>query len=215
MNGLVGSSFYDSLNKMVIGFLFILPLLLYFDELKGFMFDHALYTLLISWIVGIFLWAVGNMWLFPNLGKNFESNNLPLIKSEYKKICNNTFVSYPGITEDNLSINHYLKVYYRVQAKGLIGNIPILESISEFFKNFIFILIWWIILLFIKLILCLTKTETISFNFDNFCFIKAFTGILFCIVFIFMSSHARKFTEKKIYYLIFEADLLSQDKKTS
>lgn len=55
MTGLVGASFYDSLNKLVIGFLFLLPFIaVYMPSSTVMLFVWSI----VAWLVGIVIWAL-------------------------------------------------------------------------------------------------------------------------------------------------------------
>ncbi len=193
-----------------------MPLLIF--QSPEFLHDFALYILLASWIIGMLYWALSKLILDPIFKKIcpyiFCSNNLTWINRIYKEIKEKYNIGYRDLIEGKLSLKEYLEVYYRVQKNGLLGNAPILECYSEFFKNIIIVSIEWILFILIYLLLhCPCSFYKAA---------KYFTGedgngilieIIILILVIFgvlgiLGAFARKYTEKKIYSLILETDLL-------
>ena len=220
MNGLVGSSLYDTLNKMLIGFLILGPFLLYSALINNTVEQNALYLMLSSWFTGILYWALYNSLLSPILlrisSRFFGSFDNTMANEEYKAIQHTTSQRYVHLVDDKISCTEYLKAYYRVQKKGLLGNVPILEGYSEFFKNFIVISIEWIVLLIgFLLTYCscnkcnILSESTTSIDCNNSrIFLISLLGLFIILDFIFIS--ARKHTERKIFSLIIKADLLGE-----
>ena len=216
MNGFVGSSLYDTLNKMVIGFLLILPFLIIFcPNIDQFLKDYSLYIMIASWIIGLIYWAVyavilGGILekLFPYI---FRPNNLEWINQEYKALKEKYKTGYKNLIDNKLTLREYFKVYYRVQKNGLFGNVPCLESYSEFFKNFIVVAGEWILIIMIVLLIhCARESGKL----------QALTGlqwgenvilisiVIFLIILGLTAAFARRTIEKKIYSLVMTADLL-------
>lgn len=206
---------------MVIGFLLLIPFLIF--QSPEFFHDFALYILLASWITGMLYWALSKLILESMFKKicpgTFRSNNIVWINQEYTKLKDKYNIGNRDINEGELSLKEYLEAYCRVQHNGLLGTIPILESYSEFFKNMIVVLIEWILFIVGFLLFhCPCYFHKV---------VKDFTGegvnmtlIVIIIILIIgllgaLFVSARKYTEKKIYSLILEADLLGvpKDKK--
>ncbi len=138
MNPLLGSSLYDSLNRLVIGFLlslwlFQIPIfykyLFILDEFLGkcgyviFCFVLGLFfSLLIDWIAE----SKKN----SPLKFFFYKNNLKKIKKVSKE---NDVPLSP--TKGETEIEAYYKYYYSVQESHLLGNVPALETLSAFLLN--------------------------------------------------------------------------------
>ena len=203
---------------MVIGFLLLIPFLI--SQSPEFLKDFALYILLASWMIGKLYWALSKLYLEPKFKKKwpciFGSNNIDWINQEYIKLKDKYKIGYRDVIEGELSRNdkEYLKAYYRVQKNGLLGTMPILESYSEFFKNMIVVLTEWILFIVgFLLIHCLCYFFKVVKDFIGEGVIRTPIGIIIALLLIigFLGAlvvSARKYTEKKIYYLILEADLL-------
>lgn len=196
----VTSSFYDAINKFIIGLLILIPFYSYFSGTSTSI--HGL-IIVLSWLVGIFFWIVTESILshviqsIPFLKKN----NLKWINNEYDSATKDTGLKYSRkdttIQLDSLELNDYLTIYYEVQKKGLLGNVPILESYSAFFTNMIFVCLWWIILLSagcsdLENILCIHKCGL----------------ILLLLALIIVLPYFRKNIECKIYNNVFNAYFL-------
>jgi hypothetical protein len=120
----------------------------------------------------------------------FGSNNLEILESTFKHI-KKTYPDYsPKFKHDRKK--SYLGAYYRIQQAGLLGNIPVLEALSEFFKNFVFaVLIWGLSLFFVD-------------NQFLYEIILWYVGVFICVLII--SAAGRHYTEIKIHHLVWEAD---------
>lgn len=218
MNPVPGTTLYDGLNKFLTGFLLILP----FIDISSASVNAINATLIFvaSWIVGLLLWCVTETITFlilRNGGRSSFIDKKKLISRVYRDIISETKV-YDNI--EYLTITDYYKAYYRIQSKGLIGNIPVLESFSAFFKNMMIVIVWWLILIvFYKCIwLCdiLSILTTASgecgccTNCCCICLIRYITVLLLCFsIFII----GRYYTERKIIKLVLEADLLTIENK--
>lgn len=145
--GIVGSSFYDSINKVLTGFILILPMLLICNcKINSLPISPAIAALLIlvvSWIMGLILWVI-QQWI-----KDLQENQF---KEKYVNQINKSYTSV--ISEHNISVlsglprltlTDYYRVYYEVQKKNLLGNIPTLEALSAFFLNLIYISYIWMV----------------------------------------------------------------------
>ncbi len=137
MTPLLGSSFYDSLNRLVIGFLLSLWL-------------FAIPCFNISCIdgpipLGIYVVACFITGLFFSLliDKLAGLNKCPLHYVFYKnklssirKICKKWDIPFPDIKDDSKKpLYTYYTYYYTVQQGNLLGNIPALETLSAFLMN--------------------------------------------------------------------------------
>lgn len=171
-----------------------------------------------AWFTGIIYWAIYNSFLYKIFfrisSRFFGPFDRITANEEYKAIQQTTSQYYVHLIDDKINYTDYLKVYYRVQKNGLLGHVPILEGYSEFFKNFIIISIEWIVpLIGFLLMYCpceqckLLQDLTMSANCVNYrLLIVSLLGIIIILDFIFIL--ARINTERKIYSLIIEADLL-------
>ena len=219
MQNLGASSFYDSLNKLLIGFLILLPLL---GNCQYFACNELAFLAIACWLVGIFFWAIRAYILSPVLNKIpcLSRNNIRQIKYTYIKVSKDKKRKYTfnDIEKDTIEYNDYLAMYYSVQRQGLLGNIPVLESLSSFFLNFILVLIYWIILILWNSGCC-QSLEFIYFTVSQcachvgtcpYFILLPVYAIVSCIVLICLSCLFRYRTENHIYSLIIEAYLLSK-----
>lgn len=109
MNGFIGSLLYDSLNKLVIGFLILLPfILLYlFHEHTNPSYLSATLIAVACWMLGLYFWGVVkviNVYsntaehkcgkLTPLFSSASGSNNLHLINYSYKRIFGQYHISF-------------------------------------------------------------------------------------------------------------------------
>ena len=159
MNEIISSSFYDSINKLLIGFLLFLP----FIDLNDICGPAGIALLsVICWFIGLLFWGIVDLCLIPYLkGKEktlkckrlFSRNNIDWINHEYDKLSNKYGIKYKdalGNDKDALDEKDYLSMYYYDSAHGLLGNIPILEGMSALFRNTAIVLMLWFILVLFK-----------------------------------------------------------------
>jgi hypothetical protein len=188
MNG-ISFSLYDALNKLIIGAIALSPLIS-IEEINW----HPLSFTVAAFLCGLFLWLIlaliteklnflKSCWLFG-------SNNLEIIERTFKKI-KKIYSDYPPLFKNDRK-KCYLGAYYRVQQAGLLGNIPTLEALSEFFKN--------LLIAILPIICCLICDKIPA---ENYCFAINWYVILGIIA---MSVLGRHYTETKIHYLVWEAD---------
>lgn len=178
-------------------------------------------VLVFSWLTGILFWGLMNLlfsfqsifrcndnhskkkctWRWEPISNiftwPFHSNNPDLIhiakgnlqhkKSDYKK------------PEKSKLVKRYLEAYYRVQEAGLLGNVPTLESFSEFFKNLAIVLIYWIISIGIQY--CFNT----QYKFGVFNLSPIWECIIYLVI-AFVSCIFRIVTEMLIHKNILEAN---------
>ena len=195
----VTSSFYDALNKLIIGLLIIIPFYSYFPDILTGISG----LIVLSWLAGILFWIMTESILssviqaIPFLRKN----NMNWINKEYASITRSTGIKYsknnPTTQLDSLELNDYYTIYYEVQKKGLLGNIPIMESYSAFFTNMIFVCIWLITFLLAGCFPC----ESIL-GLHKCCL------ILLLLALIIVLPYFRKCIECKIYNSVLYAYIL-------
>lgn len=174
--------------------------------------------MLSAWFMGILYWAIYNSFLSKILIKIsprfFGSFDSIIVNEEYKAIEQATSKQYVHLVDDKITYTEYLKAYYRVQKNGLLGNVPILEGYSEFFKNFIVISIEWMVLLIGFLLTycpcdqCNLLSESSSLI--DCCNSRILLISLLCLFIIldFIFISARRHTERKILSPVIKADLL-------
>lgn len=142
---------YDYLNKLTVGFMILLPFL---GGCHNITCGIGLLVLWIaSWLVGLLLWGIINglencsSKYFPWLGKN----NLKFIQQQYD--VKYTFWN-PAQKIAPLTLKEYFTAYYKIQCKGLLGNIPALESLSAFCKNLVFVGVIWFVVVPFRIFCC-------------------------------------------------------------
>lgn len=218
--GLQGSTFYDTINKVLVGFLILLPWLRIKGETSPDDVEIIL-SVVSSWMVGLFFWAVTS-YLFSYRSILYMGNNDErLINIAYHRVLKAIGSSHPGYIWSSLTIDKkdYLKIYYEVQKLGLLGNVGLLECFSAFFRNFALILVYWIILIF-----CHSGCEDcIYFGFicihqcDCFCDSHGYVvipwgfAIVICLVLLAVTFLCRKLAELQIHFSVIEAYMVSHN----
>lgn len=215
MDSVPGTTFYDGLNKFLIGFLIILP----FIDIS-YTSDRIIVITLIfiaSWITGLLLWCVTEL-LSAIVSKKVRSR-FPLNKKSYINTAYHDIGAEINKPQDDkqFTIIDYYKAYYRIQSKGLLGNIPVLESFSAFFKNLVIVIVWWLILIIFSSSSCrwlcdivakVTTSDVCSGSQPNCTsIIQCITVLMICLIIIIIG---RIYTERKIIRLVLEADLLTK-----
>jgi hypothetical protein len=195
MNG-ISFSLYDALNKPII----LLPIMLsgWWQTLCQNETTMACYFMVACFVCGLALWLVLSKIGEHSTGIFFGSNSDEVIDKSFKEIqqAYPDYDPFNGEANENNQKKCYLSAYYRVQQAGLIGNIPVLEALSEFFKCLVFAVISSVL-----------PSLFLVFLYEP-CLYKQFGWYyLVAIIFsTFMSYWGRKYTEYKIHYLVWEAD---------
>lgn len=218
MDSVPGTTFYDGLNKFLIGFLIILP----FIDISCTSDKIIVITLIFiaSWITGLLLWCVTES-LSAIVSKKVRSR-FPLNKESYINKAYHDIGAEINKPQDDkqFTIIDYYKAYYRIQSKGLLGNIPVLESFSAFFKNLVIVIVWWLILIIFSSsssicscrwlcdIVAKVTTSDVCSGSQPCCIfiIQCITVLMICLIIIIIG---RFYTERKIIRLVLEADLLT------
>lgn len=208
MNGLGGSSFYDSLNKLVIGFLLLMPFVVNCETLCLENSFQLVVLAFCSWIAGLFFWGLFELLFFPNFKclPCYRSNNLDWINHEYAsimKITGNRYINRLGASLDSLKLFDYYSIYFEVKKRCLLGAVPQLESFSAFFRNFTIVLLLWM------LVILTHWWHPFSHNPDYYTPEEMTIAIAIILALLIISLILRCYTEKKIYKSIFEAYFLS------
>ena len=202
----VSSSFYDGLNKFVIGFLLIIPFINPCNGVLSYISDNTLELCVFCWLVGIFFWAFQEYLIlrFLKFLPFLQKNNIKWIRDEYHNVSKETGKNYKDDCGNDIKIieeKHYFSIYYEVQKKGLLGAVPILESYSAFFYNLSFVFLWWMIAMGIHSVwpsCCCVATPC-----------KSSIYIIIVLIFAIIASlYFRACIEKKIFKAIFDAYFL-------
>lgn len=193
------SSFYDAINKLIIGLLIIIPFYSYFPDIP----TSIPGLIVLSWLIGIFFWIISESILshviqsIPFLRKN----NLKWINNEYYSATKDTGLKYSKkhstVQLDSLELNDYYTIYYEVEKKGLLENVPVLESYSAFFTNLIYVCVFWLILL--PILYC---------NHESPSCLQKLGLAIFLLALIIVLPYFRKCTESKIYNSVLYAYFL-------
>ena len=176
MNTISGLSFYDSLNKLTVGWLILSPLVS--DANEAFMNPLAY---VVAFIVGmIYQYLVQK-------GTYRLSNMLCMIKCQHKW------------TEDKDSIckEDYLKAYYKVAKAGILMNIPVLEAIENFIRNVFFLAILYIVALVSN---CQDMAKLLNGIGDSCHCVVALTVIVLLLPLIWY------YVQNKIYELVWDGE---------
>lgn len=136
MNPLQGITFYDSINRLVIGFLASLWIF-FCPNIFRRELDPAIITaiyLIACYVFGLFFSLlvdrIATVKLPCCLGHIFYKNDIIRIRRaavQQKVILTNS--------KDQSAIDAYFEKYYSVQSAGLLGNVPAMETISAFLMN--------------------------------------------------------------------------------
>lgn len=136
MNPLQGITFYDSINRLVIGFLASLWIF-FCPNLFEWELDSAIVAaiyLIACYILGLFFSLlvdrIATVKLPCCLGNIFYKNDIIRIRraAARKKVILKSLKGQPAI-------DAYFERYYAVQRAGLLGNVPAMETISAFLMN--------------------------------------------------------------------------------
>lgn len=208
MNELGGTSFYDSLNKLVIGLLLLIP---FVANCEVLCLENSFFLVLLafcSWIVGLFFWGLFELLFFPIFKclPCYRTNNLDWINHEYASISKKTgnrYINRCGVSLCSLKLYDYYRIYFEVKKRGLLGVVSQLESFSAFFRNFTIVLLLWI------LVILTHWWHPFSHNPDYYTPEEMTIAIAIILVLLIISLILRCHTEKKIYQSIFEAYFLS------
>lgn len=198
----------------MIGFLILLPFIDFYQDVPNLM---IIFGTLCCWIIGLLLWSIFDLWLFPKLGHKtwLSNNNIVWINREYRRISGNLEKqSDPNSIEPKIHLNRYYQFYYAVSDEVKLGPVPALESFSAFFRNLVVVLSIWIILI------CLSTTNSFIFHFGPLIIVTCgkcsgyisgiitpFLSILMCSLGIILCLLFRMKTERKIYAYIVETYL--------
>lgn len=136
MNPLQGITFYDSINRLVIGFLASLWIF-FCPNIFRRELDPAIVTatyLIACYILGLFFSLlvdrISTVKFSRCLGNIFYKNDIIRIRraaARKKVILTNS--------KDKSATDAYFEKYYAVQRAGLLGNVPAMETISAFLMN--------------------------------------------------------------------------------
>lgn len=129
MNTKSGLSFYDSLNKLTVGWLIIMPIL----ADTGSAFNNPI-AHVAAFLVGIIYQCV------IQRSTNCLRNCICLIRKQNKWVKEER-------RRKRITKNQYNEAYYKVAMAGVLTNIPVLEAIENFIRNIFFIAVIYIIAL--------------------------------------------------------------------
>lgn len=195
-------SLYDTLTMLVTGFL-ILFLVLPFDDCP-FLFDEwyiiALFVVA-CYLVGMFYHKLLE-WLLKHICRckfclrpflrysSFRPNNMALIRKAFASIYGQNYCHKAIQNKD------YIAAYYQLMQKGCLGNIPVLEAQEAFLRDLPLIILSYLVMYL------LGNANMVNLFGDLSVLIFILTGII--VLFGVLWLH--HYTQKKIYYLVWEGN---------
>lgn len=132
MNPISSLSFYDSLNKLVVGILVVHLLI----PSPSKAWDNPIFYI-VAFVVGIF---------YQSLVRQSTlclTNNSRMIRKARKVFHK----KHPKRITSLCNKDDYLTAYYTIAKNGLLMNIPTLEALENFMRNMFFILIFYLVAL--------------------------------------------------------------------
>lgn len=196
-------SFYDFVGKLVPGILIWAPWINQFYPLSWN--SSNLIYFIIAFVV---FYITGFIWCgLINIITKWMRRNPSMIHRARVKIQNEYINSKPSWIKAPYSKRDidflYVKTYIRIQEKGLLGPIPVLESHENFLKS-----IWLLLLYYIAII----YKNSVSLNHYSYLILISFLLLcIWCIPFIWY------YVQMKIYKLVWETGLflleLNNDKE--
>lgn len=205
MSDLGGSSFYDTLNKLVIGFLLLLPFVKCFYPSLHLDKAICLFTFsVVCWVIGLFFWVpieyISNN--FPRRISLYKNNNIKWIRDSYLEVYTEINTGSHNLNlpkPNNLEKKDYYIIYFTLQKQNLLGCVPYLEIYSAFFRNLSIVAILWALVI-LPTLWHLYKDSYTHAEIALTITASIFVGIL--------GPICRYYTEKKIFRSIFEAYFL-------
>lgn len=177
-------SFYDSLNKLVVG---VLLLLLFGDSAQG----NELMFIIVAFVLGlVFQFVVRECTPFLN---NIHCLIRCARNEVYRDLPND---NVKGKDDDGL-MHEYLLAYYNVAKHGVLMNIPVLEATENFLRN-----IFMLTLLSTVFLPSVKETVEALLSFGGSVELERW----YLIVFLITLAIIWFFTQKKIHELIWEGD---------
>lgn len=126
MNTISGLSFYDSLNKLTVGWLILFPLVI--DAVLAFK----------NPIAHVAAFLVGTIYQCSiQQYTKCLTNCIYMIRKQNKWVKEEQ--------RKRIAKSRYYEAYYKVAMAGILMNIPVLEATENFIRNFIFIAILYIV----------------------------------------------------------------------
>lgn len=192
MSPLLGSSLYDSLNRLVIGFL----LSLWFFAIPCFDISCIDYPItLCIYIIVCFITGLFFSLLIDKLaGINKPGINFFFYKNKLaniRQICIRNSIPFPD-TDKYEALSTYYTYYYTVQRAGLLGSIPALETLSAFLMN-----LCGVCVLSLFLSACLLLNKNCSIYCCCHCCNICLCIILISFIILILSKLGRDYIEKR------------------
>lgn len=135
MNTITGLSFYDSLNKLTVGWLILFPLVI--DAVLAFK----------NPIAHVAAFLVGTIYQCSiQQYTKCLTNCIYMIRKQNKWVKEEQ--------RKRIAKSRYYEAYYKVAMAGILMNIPVLEATENFIRNFIFIAILYFVGLENRVTIC-------------------------------------------------------------
>ena len=216
MNGINGLNFYESLNKLIMGFLifvlfvgtnsgsFVEPLLLIYAYIVGCIYQALVQVVTKSYFS---LQEKDIEKVYNEVSKNEKESCKDKIIAFMKDLIWPLYLIYKKLTSKELPDKmkkKYLKAYYKLAKAGLLMNIPVLEALENFMRNLMPII-------FFDFILCFFNRSGISIvrkfipffkdSLSSVCIYKILSVVLFI-----LTIWVRRYYQQTIYRLVWEGD---------
>lgn len=136
MNPISGLSLYDSLNRLVTGFITSLCIMCSDCNLIKY------HTEALFWPIYVICCFTAGVFFSFAIDRLAESQNIGYLKIFFykndmrriRRFCKRYSVSLETPESDD-DLNSYYFIYYTVQKSGLLGNVPSLETLSAYLLN--------------------------------------------------------------------------------
>ena len=190
MNPLQGSSFYDTINRLVVGIIATLWIF-YVDSLRNSLHCFPYEIKILIYLIGCFIVGLFFSQLTEYIaGKNIDVLNLIFYKNKISWIQNIAVVN--DVTFDKFPIiESYYDKYYVVQCIGLLGNVPPQEALSAFMLNLSALSLYYIPIALI--FFCIN------------CSCQSLWIVVIAVVLLPITVISRSRIEKNIYYSVIRA----------
>ena len=190
MNPLQGSSFYDTINRLVVGIIATLWIF-YVEPIRSCLHCFPFEIKVIVYLIGCLIVGLFFSQLTEYIaGNNINVLNLIFYKNKISWIQN--IAAANDVKFDKLPIiESYYDKYYAVQKAGLLGNISPQEALSAFMLNLSALCLYYV---FIAIIFCCI-----------YCCCQSLWIVVIAMVLLPITVLSRYRMERNIYYSVIRA----------
>ena len=193
MNPLQGSSFYDTINRLVVGIITTLWIF-YVEPIRSCVHCFPSEIKILIYLIGCFI--IGSF--FSQVTEWIASKNIHVVDlifyknklSWIRELAKNNGVELVRTDQPNALEGYYDK-YYSVQKAGLLGNVPPQEALSAFMLNLSALCLYYILVALIF--------------FCIYCCCQSLWIVVIAIVLFPITGISRWRIERNIYYSIIRA----------